>query len=273
MVNIKSFKRILRKSQSELKATLTAFVKSKNYNPVIGDGFLYGKGTLPILLVAHMDTVHLSKPEHIYYDESQQIVWSPEGIGGDDRCGVYLIMRLLENGYRPHVLFLEDEEKGCVGAEKCVDIIKAPKVKFIIEIDRRGKDDCVFYDCFNVDFMEYISNFEFKEAEGTFSDICVLSKAWDIASVNLSSGYYNEHTKYEYINLVDMINTYKRVAKILDDDENNTIYFDYDEVVYQPSITTSKTNNAKSLAPADASYWDEWGYTDKDGKWHWYGEA
>lgn len=265
MVKLKTFKRILKKSQSELKATLTSFLTAKNYKPTIGDGFVYGKGTIPILLVAHMDTVHIKEPTNIFYDDVYKVMWSPEGIGGDDRCGVYLIMRLLEDGYRPHVLFLEDEELGCVGAEKCVEVLRKPKVKFIIEVDRRGKDDCVFYDCFNTDFMEYIQKFGFKEAEGTYSDICVLSKVWDIASVNLSVGYYNEHTKYEYINLEEMKDTYNRVADILKDDINNSIFFDYDEIIY-PNI------GQQQYPVLNSSYYDDYGFVDDNGKWHWYSD-
>lgn len=269
MLKLKTFKKILRKSQEELKETLTNFIKAKGYKPVIGDGFLYAMGDIPILLVAHMDTVHRSKPTEIYCDEEQKVIWSPQGIGGDDRCGVYIIMRLLEAGYKPYVLFLEDEEIGCVGAKKCTKVLKAPKVKFIIEVDRRGSDDCVFYDCFNPDFTKYIESFGFEYATGTYSDICELSFDWGIASVNLSAGYYNEHTFYEYIKLDDMEKTFNRITEILKDDEFNFTYFEYDEIGF------NSKNNLNSLKDLDdEDYYlkstEEYGYLDDHGKWHWY---
>ena len=100
-------------------------------------------------------------------------------------------------------------------------------VQFMIEIDRRGCNQAVFYDCGNEEFKNYILNFGFKEEFGTFSDISILSPAYDIASVNLSAGYYNEHTKQEYISLKDLQNTIDLVLKILKD--KNRKFYDYQE--------------------------------------------
>ena len=33
----------------------------------------------------------------------------------------------------------------------------------MIELDRRGKNDCVFYDCYCPDFIEYVEQFGFEE--------------------------------------------------------------------------------------------------------------
>lgn len=261
MVKIETFKKILNKTQSELKETMTKYLEEVGYKPIVGDGFVYAKGTIPILLVAHLDTVHLTRPTEIYYDEEQKVMWSPQGIGGDDRCGVYIISKLLNN-FHPYVLFTEDEEKGAIGAGKVVETLNKPNVKFIIEIDRRGADDCVFYDCGNKEFQEYIESFGFKTAIGSFSDICTLSDAWDIASVNLSSGYHDEHTKSETINTDEVENTYKRVKEILFDDKENDKYFDYQKVEY-----TSKFQSSGSFKKV---YEDDWGYTDENGVYHWW---
>ena len=45
------------------------------------------------------------------------VAMSPQGIGGDDRCGVWMILQILRTA-NCHVLFCEDEEVGCVGAKK-----------------------------------------------------------------------------------------------------------------------------------------------------------
>lgn len=261
MIELKTFKKILRKNQNDLKQLLEMYLKIQKYEPIVGDGFVYATGDIPILLVAHMDTVHTSIPSQIYCDLLQKVVWSPQGIGGDDRCGVFMILKLLEK-FKPHVLFTEDEEKGCIGASKVVNQILKPDVKFIVELDRRGSDDCVFYDCENKKFQEYIESFGFKTAIGSYSDICILSDEWDIASVNLSSGYYDEHTRYEYIKLNDMEKTLERVTKILEDEESE--YYDYQrrEYIYYN----------KNHSEVYHDYEDEYGYLDKDGGWHWWGE-
>lgn len=266
MKNLDTFIKILQATQPELKEVIVNFLNKKKFKPVVGDGFVYAKGDIPILLVAHLDTVHKQIPKDIYYDKDKQVLWSPQGIGGDDRCGVFTILRLLEN-FKPHILFTEDEEIGCVGAKKVVETIVKPEVKFIVEIDRRGSEDCVFYDCGNKKFQEYIESFGFITAIGSYSDIVVLSDKWEIASVNLSSGYYNEHTTNEIIRTDILNNTYTRVKKILLADKNNDTFFDYQKVYYNNAF--SFNNN---FCNEEYAYWDSFGYIGKDGKWYYWDE-
>lgn len=228
---------ILKFTQEELKKYLKEILIENGYkNKIINSQqYLFGIGEIPILLVAHLDTVHRQAPQQIFYDKKQKVLWSPQGIGGDDRCGVLAILDIIEN-YKPYVLFTTDEEKGGIGASQFTeDILLNLKdtINFIIEIDRRGNNDAVFYDCGNKEFKDYILSFGFEEAFGTFTDISILSPAYDIASVNLSSGYYNEHTQQEFINMADLQSTIDKVKNILADKENHK-YYDYQEVVYTP---------------------------------------
>lgn len=223
----------LKKTQEELKIKLYWLLKERQMNPIFEDGFLYAKGDMPVLLVAHMDTVFEEPPKRIFYKESEDKIFNPDGgLGGDDRCGIYAIMQLLKK-YSPHVLFTEDEEIGCIGAEKAVEKLDIPNVKYIIEFDRKGKNDCVFYDCGNERFMDYVESFGFKTNYGTCSDISILGSAWDIASVNLSSGYYNEHTENEYIIFNQLLKTINRADKMLKK-LKKAPYFDYQEIQYVP---------------------------------------
>ena len=52
---------------------------------------------------------------------------SPQGIGGDDRAGVYMILRLIQD-LHCHVLFCEAEETGGHGAKAFVQSGIVPKV-------------------------------------------------------------------------------------------------------------------------------------------------
>lgn len=113
----KRFEKILRKTQKELKAYLMNYLASNKYEPQSGEGWLYAQGTFPVLLCAHMDTVHKEIPKDLVYKDN--ILTSPQGVGGDDRCGVYTILKLIEK-VKCSVLFLEDEESGCVGAQKFI---------------------------------------------------------------------------------------------------------------------------------------------------------
>lgn len=185
---------------------------------VQGNGFVYYKGTVPILLVAHMDTVHKALPETIVYSNGR--VSSPEGIGGDDRCGIYMIMKILQK-HDCSVVFCEDEEIGDVGAAKFCEVWadidpELEDVKYIIELDRRGKNDAVYYSCANTKFSTFVEKEHWKHAYGTCSDISEIAPELGIAAVNLSCGYYGEHKPTEYVVLDEMERNIEEVKKLID---------------------------------------------------------
>lgn len=188
------------------------------YNVMAKQDFVYATGSIPILLVAHLDTVW-DKPPAIYTDKEKNL-WTSKvgGLGADDRAGVFAIMKLLQLGYRPSVLFTTGEESGGLGAMSFVKDFPEPPVptKYIIEIDRRGRGQAVFYDCGNQDFVDYVETFGFVKHKGIFSDISFLCPQWDIAGVNLSAGYYKEHTEYETLRVEDLLATIDKVKNMLD---------------------------------------------------------
>lgn len=187
--------------------------------------FILVKGTTPIMLIAHLDTVHQSQPYDICKTSDGNIIMSPQGIGGDDRCGVYSICKAYDlSPQKPWLLFTCDEEIGGIGANtfvKCYKKHKLPyeldELKFLVEVDRRGANDAVYYDCENLEFEEYIFSFGFQTAIGSFSDISVIAPVLKVAAVNLSSGYYNAHTLHEYINRAELERTTKCVIEMVAD--------------------------------------------------------
>ena len=184
--------------------------------------YIIAEGTLPIALVAHLDTVFPALPEKIYYDSKAKVMWSPQGLGADDRAGVYSIIQILEMGYRPHIIFTTDEEDGCIGTQKMLFDYPDPpfELKYIIQLDRQGIDDCVFYNCNNKIFEKYVHNFGFNTAEGSYSDISFIAPQWGVAAVNLSIGYENEHSYLETLSIEAMQNTILTVCLMLLDVKN-----------------------------------------------------
>ena len=210
------FENICRKSQKKLKK----YVKNKlmeTHDEVISDnGFVYAQGKFPVLLVAHMDTVHKELPTTILHDGDN--ISSPNGIGGDDRCGIYMMLEIIKK-HHCSVLFCEDEEIGMVGAEKFIKTELAKSLvgqfNYIIEFDRRGSNDAVFYDCANEEFEEFITREFYKTEYGSFSDISTIAPFLETAAVNLSCGYYRAHTKDEYVVFSEMETSMKQAMKIL----------------------------------------------------------
>ena len=188
--------------------------------------YILVKGTAPIMLVAHLDTVHMNPVKIICKNRDGSVWMSPEGIGGDDRCGVYGILKVYESAkVKPWLLFTCDEEIGCVGAGVFADDLARrnylpkdlKKIKCIIEIDRRGSNDAVFYGCDNTDFEAYVNSKGFKTAIGSFSDICYVAPELGVAAVNLSSGYYNAHTEHEFIVVPELEWVIEKVIEMVEE--------------------------------------------------------
>ncbi len=224
-------------NQNQLHSTLYNYLQKHYENVIVRDSFIIAIGNIPIGLVAHLDTVHMKKATEFFYDQEQKVLWSPQGLGADDRAGVYAIIEIIKAGYRPHIILCKDEEVGGKGAKAVTQMFPQypfDNLKCLIELDRSGKNDCVFYDCDNEDFTKYIEKFGFKEDIGSFSDISILAPAWEVAAVNLSIGYYHEHTLAEYLNVRHLVATIQKVMQILDKeaDMNNygyipRIYYNY----------------------------------------------
>ena len=213
---MKKFTEICKMSQQEVKAYMAKYLASHQYNVVNKDGFLYAKGDVPVLLVAHMDTVHKQKINTII--EANGKISSPQGIGGDDRCGVFIIMNIVKD-LHCSVVLCEDEEIGGVGAHKFADteFIHDLGVNYMIEFDRMNANDAVFYSCDNEEFTNFVTDFTgFKTAYGSFSDISVLAPAAKIAAVNLSCGYYKAHTTDEYVVYDEMLATIQAAKALIE---------------------------------------------------------
>lgn len=212
---MKSFDSICKMTQNGVKEYMNSYLMSKGYQPICEDGFLYARGTVPVLLVAHMDTVHRELCKEIVREDGK--ISSPQGIGGDDRCGIYIIMNIVKE-LNCSVLLCEDEEIGGVGAKKFTKTpyIKSLDVNYMLEFDRRGNNDAVYYSCDNKEFKAFIeSSSSFKETFGSFSDISSLMPVANLAAVNLSSGYYNAHATNEYVVYDEMMDTVEEAKSII----------------------------------------------------------
>lgn len=227
------FENICMMSQAKLKKHVAMELKKTHSDITVADGFVFAKGTFPVLLLAHMDTVHKKLPNVIIYDEENDEMSSPNGIGGDDRCGIYMVLEVIKQ-FNCSVLFCEDEEIGGIGAKKFIktDLAKELEFNYAIEFDRRGDNDAVFYDCDNDKFEEFVTDEFYDTAWGSFSDISVVAPFLKCAAVNLSCGYYNAHTTQEYVRLKEMQKSIEEACKLLARTTEND-KFEYIEREYQ----------------------------------------
>lgn len=220
---MKPLEEYLTPTQSELFGKLREMYKGRT--SICKKGYILVRGEAPVMLLAHLDTVHKEPVRQICKTQNGNILMSPQGIGGDDRCGVYaLTAAYAQSAIKPWLLFTCDEETGGIGAEKFCDAHKSGKMpkelaglKLLIEIDRKGETDAVYYDCDNPEFEEYITSKGFETDWGSFSDISYVAPELGVAAVNLSSGYYNAHTLHEYIDRKQLNAVVRRVIEIVAD--------------------------------------------------------
>jgi len=172
------------------------------------------------VLVAHMDTVWSGRGrESVVADiEDHEGVWHSRsravGIGADDRAGMGAIFNMLDLGHS--VLLTDNEERGMVGSialrrskHTAFDLLQ--QHSFMLQIDRMGVNDFKCYDVGTDDFRDYVQeNTGMKEPNrSSFTDICTLCR--DIPGVNVSIGYYNEHSPHEVLVLDEWLHQVRRL--------------------------------------------------------------
>lgn len=209
---------LLQLEEESLEEVVIEYLQEKYHYVFTEPGhYVMALGSLPIVLVAHLDTVFLP-PKKIYYDKEENVIFSGRGLGADDRAGVWIIFQLLKAGFRPSILFTLGEEDGCVGAMEFTNAfsdLPSIQTNFGIELDRHGRNDCVFYDCDNPEFTAFIESYDFKTKKGSFSDISAIAPLWGIAFANVSVGYEDEHTRYEILHTDWMLETHEKIKQML----------------------------------------------------------
>ena len=186
-----------------------------------GMGFVFIPATRPspVLLVAHADVVGAPIQLPKLY-ENDSVISNPGNIlGADDRAGCALIWALRNLGHG--ILITDGEEMGCLGAEKIMEDYPElreelqSKYQFMVEFDRKNRDEYKCYDVGTDDFRRYIekvTNFHEPDRHAC-TDIAVLARK--ICGVNLSCGYCNPHRRDEYIVKNDWLNTLQIAEKWL----------------------------------------------------------
>ena len=163
-------------------------------------------------VVAHMDSVHdISVPREIkIVNGVASAVLSGTnikcGLNADDCNGILIALQLLEKIPNLKVCFTTEEEIGGTGAfETRFNTKFFRDVDYLVQADRRGSSDLIYFTnglvSTSSEFIIYISGlmdkYNYELCEGVFTDIGIMSNALDISGVNISCGYYNEHTNNE----------------------------------------------------------------------------
>ncbi len=176
--------------------------------------FLYipGRRKNKVLLVAHADTWWEYYCENdVVFEDGRFFSTGEYGIGADDRAGCAIVWLLKDSGHS--ILITDGEERGVLGScylysqhREIYDEINREH-QFMVEFDRRNGNDFKCYDSGSSDFKKYVAlktGFSEPDKKST-TDIAVLCNK--ICGVNLSIGFYNEHTENEHLIYEEWLNT------------------------------------------------------------------
>lgn len=197
------------------------YAREDEYYLVMGPSDLSEVG---VALVSHVDTVgdiHHRLPA-VYADITDHDYLISAGTCClDDRTGVVLSTRRM--GTECALIFLKGEEVGCVGAITLIEDYpelnsvfgNENSIQCLIEIDRKGINEVVFYDLDYPEFEKlFLTKYE-KNISHAWTDVAVLGPMWNIAAANVSAGYYKEHTDYEHVNLEDLDNVFLKLRHMV----------------------------------------------------------
>jgi hypothetical protein len=194
----------------------------------LGDGetdgvnYLFYPSGSPLLLQAHIDSLADYGDKYKLLG-SKNILTANGILGADDRAGVFALIEIRARCIArkltiPSLLFTNFEESGGRGMEEFLKTVSVDDFKHInlaIAIDRRGCNDYVSYVSLEKEVEKYIERFGFISAHGSYSDIKEFSEMTLIPSVNLSAGYYAQHTKMERLHIDELYLTINRVISMI----------------------------------------------------------
>ncbi len=218
------------------------------------------------MFIAHTDTVH-NKVDKIIVKEENLVRpntfgktfddkkvpslkayledGTPTGIGGDDKCGIFICLELLKSLDKVKVGLFVSEETGCHGSSKC-DESFLQDVGYITQYDAPG-NHLISEICSGVRLFDRDSEFfekTIKVIENGFgnemliqshpyTDVSQLKKKIDVSCINMSCGYYNMHSKQEFVSIEDVEKAIN-VGKLMVENLGYKKYkFDYKPIVYR----------------------------------------
>ena len=183
-------------------------------------------------VISHTDTVHeichLNIREEFLPNAQKEEKLSlkaydniglPVGIGGDDKCGVFACLTLLKELPYLKAAFFVSEETGCHGSSKSdPEFFKnvgygiqfdAPENWMITEkcfgqvlFDRESE----FFEVCDKVLSEGMTKEDMDYMVHPYTDVYALRGKFDFSCINFSIGYYEYHSRNEYVVVEDVFN-------------------------------------------------------------------
>jgi putative aminopeptidase FrvX len=173
--------------------------------------------------VAHLDTVHTYKNGFVvkrgemegrHYFFAEDNTGKRVGVGGDDKCGVFVCLYLLSTLTNIRCVFFTQEESGGIGSSN-IDLKVFEECRYVGGVDRWGGRDMVnrysgdytISKDFYRTLQPLMKRYDYEFTTGLFTDSLNL---WErnvgVSCFNVSCGYYSHHSDTEYVDLQELWN-------------------------------------------------------------------
>ena len=178
----------------------------------VGDGYP--------TLACHLDQVQEIHSDDFCVKEENGTLygWSEanqqrEGLGADDKNGIWICLRCLEECPRLKVFMAVGEEKGCIGSNRA-DMSFFSDSLYVLEPDCKGGQEVHTnlkgIPCASDEFTKalQLEANDYTLTDGKGSDIFVLTiNGIGVSCANIPAGYHNPHKDDEYTVIAELEHT------------------------------------------------------------------
>ena len=186
--------------------------------------------------VSHIDTVHQINERMIVIEDNYDGVEvltgidseteKPSGVGGDDKCGVYLCLEFLDKLDNVKAVFFAGEEYGMVGSKQLRPEF-FDDVAYAIQYDSPQGNSMSMslqgIDLFNreSDFGDKVTPLLHEHgitnwARHPYTDAYQIITRTEVSALNLAAGYHRYHTPSEYVVLDEVQNSFDLGMKLVE---------------------------------------------------------
>ena len=183
-------------------------------------------------LACHLDQVQTLHSDDFEVRQEGEMLygWSEsrqdrEGLGADDKNGIYVCLCCLEDCPRLKVFMAVGEEKGCIGSNRA-DMSFFADSLYVLEPDCAGGEGPRVVlrgiPCASEAFVETLplEAYGYALTEGKTTDILALTfSGIGVSCINVPAGYHNPHKDDEYTSLPELERCLAFVKHIV-----NTLY-------------------------------------------------
>lgn len=230
-----------------------------------------GKAETYPCIVSHMDEVHTLREKDYTVMKNGDVLFgfsakqgTMQGIGADDKNGIWVALKLLEEEPAMKAVFFVEEEIGCNGSRK-VDMSFFKDCRYVLQCDRKGASDFIT----NISGIDLCSDafvrdmnlgkHSYNKSIGFMTDVLELKKrGLKVSAVNVSCGYYAPHTNGEYTRFSELVKCLKMLQEFV---ETHTDVYPHDYV--PPVIDNSYAYYKGGTLCGSGEYYSNYGYSQK----------